>query len=100
MSTQTNQNERLIKLLQAPPQVQAEIDRILAGGISAATELDNKPALLTLRACAKYLSCSRASIYRLIAAGKLRRTYLLAGSPRIFREDLEAIASGKGVYHA
>ena len=47
MTTQNNQNERLLKFLQASPETQAEIDRILEGKVQARVEASTGPLLLS-----------------------------------------------------
>ena len=81
-------NERLLKLLQAPPDVLAKVDAVLTGGRASSEEA---PPLMRINEAAKFCACSRATIYRLMAAGKIRRTHLLSGTPRIYRNDLEAL---------
>ncbi len=92
-----SQNDRLMRLLQANSDDLTAIDRILTGQKSVTTGEGNTPPLTTIREAAAYLSCSRATIYRLVQAGKLRCTHLLNRSPRIHRSDLEVIASGREV---
>lgn len=96
-----DQNQRLLKLLQAPPATQAEIDRILEGGPRPArTEASAGPLLLGMSAAAKLLGCSRATLWRMIRARRLEKVEVLPGSYRVRRADLEAIAAGKAVHHA
>jgi len=90
-------NERMMRILQAQPDQIQEIDRILMGRKPPDKEGQTKTAMATIGEAAKYLSCSRATIYRLVAAGKLRCTHLLNRSPRIHRSDLQRIATGEEV---
>ena len=92
MAIQTD-NERLIKILQAPPAIQTEIDRILSGDHSARGENSSGPLLLGMSAAAKFLGCSRTTIFRLCRAGRLQKCELMPGSFRIRRADLEALAA-------
>ena len=100
MTNQTNQNERLVKILQASPEVQAEIDRVLEGRPSAPqAEQPTGPLLLGVSAAAKLLGCSRATIWRICRAGRLEKVELFPGSFRLRRADLLALAAGEGGRH-
>jgi len=90
-----NTNERLLKLLQATSEQQAAIDRVLAGELPSATARPVGPLLLGMSKAAGLLGVSRATLWRMIRAGKLARVEVLAGSFRVRRADIEAIATGK-----
>lgn len=90
----TNQNERMMKFLQADPAALAEIDRILEGKVQARVETTSGPLLLGMSAAAKFLGVSRATLWRMIRAGRLNKVEILPGSFRVRRADLEAIAGG------
>lgn len=89
-------NERLLKILQATPEVLKQIDRVLDGRLTPAVE-DRGPLLLSMTAAATYLGCSRATCWRIRKSGQLPVVELLPGSYRVRRADLDAIASGKPV---
>jgi excisionase family DNA binding protein len=91
----TNPNERLMRFLQATPEQQSAIDRILEGKPEAETKPRTGPLLLGMGPAAKYLGVSRGTLYRMIQAGKLKRVEILPGSSRVRREDVEAIVDGK-----
>lgn len=95
MTNQNNQNERLMKFLQASPEKLSAIDHILDGKITARFEQATGPILLGMGAAAMFLGVSRATLWRMIQAGRLQKVELLPGSFRVRRADLEAIA-GKG----
>lgn len=95
MTTQTNQNERLLKFLQAAPEIQAEIDRILDGKVPVRSEPPTGPLLMAMSEAAKYLNVSRATLWRMCRANRLARVEILPNSFRVRRADLEAIAAGK-----
>lgn len=97
MTTQTNQNERLLKFLQASPETQAEIDRILDGKVQARVEATTGPLLYGMTPASKFLGVSRATLWRMIKAGRLGKVEVLPGSFRVRRADLEALAAGKAV---
>ena len=96
MTTQTNPNERLLKILQADPEKQALIDRILEGRQPAPyPELPTGPLLLGMSAAAKFIGCSRATLWRICRAGRLQKVEILPNSFRLRRADLLALAAGK-----
>lgn len=90
----SDSNGRLLRFLQATPEQQAAIDRVLAGELPAATARPLGPLLLGMSKAAALLGVSRATLWRMIRAGKLARVEVLAGSFRVRRADVEAIASG------
>ena len=89
-----NDNQRLLRILQATPDVQAKIDRILEGRDDEQARPLTGPLLLGMSASAKLLGISRATLWRMIQAGRLKRVEVLPGSYRLRRADLEAIAAG------
>lgn len=93
--TAPNPNERLLRFLQATPEQQAAIDRILEGRMDRAPETPKGPLLMMIKDAAMLLGVHRATIWRLVKAGRLEAVELL-GSVRIRRADVEAIANGKG----
>ena len=96
----TNPNERLMKFLQASPEVQAEIDRVLEGRTpTPQPEPPTGPLLLGVSAAAKLLGCSRATIWRICRAGRLEKVELFTGSFRLRRADLLTLAAGKRGRH-
>lgn len=88
-------NDLLLRFLQATPEQQAAIDRILAGSVEAPPPAPTGPLLLGMGAGAKLLGISRATLWRMIKAGRLGKVEVLPGSFRVRRADLEAIAAGK-----
>lgn len=91
-----NTNERLLKLLQASPEVHAEIDRILDGKTTAKSETASTgPLLMGMGEGARFLGVGRATLWRMIRAGRLKKVEVLPGSFRLRRGDLEAIANGR-----
>jgi len=93
---QANQNERLLKILQAPPEVQSEIDRIIEGRPPAPhNEPPTGPLLLGMSAGAKFIGVSRATLWRMVKNKRLTKVEILPGSFRLRRSDLLALA-GEG----
>ena len=83
-----------MRILQASPEQLTAIDRIL-DGIIEPTGLERRGPLL-MRVCeaAELLGVHRATIRRLMLAGRLKPVLLL-GAVRVRREDVEGIAFGK-----
>jgi excisionase family DNA binding protein len=94
--TANTQNERLLKFLQAPPEIQAEIDRILDGGVPLKRDAAvTGPLLLGMTAAAKFLGVSRPTLWRMCKAGHLKKVELFPGCYRLRRADLENIANNR-----
>jgi excisionase family DNA binding protein len=94
--TASNPNERLLKFLQATPEQQAAIDRILSGEAEPVRRvIDNGPLLLGMGKAASLLGVSRGTLWRMLNAGRLGRVEVLPGSFRVRRADIEAIVDGK-----
>jgi len=91
-----NSNERLLRYLQAPPEIQAQIDKILDGKISAIADPPTGPLLLGMSAAAKFIGCSRATLWRICRSGRLQKVEILPGSFRLRRSDLLALAGEGG----
>lgn len=94
--TAGNPNERLLKFLQATPEQQAAIDRILEGRLAPqapAPEPRKGPLLMMIKDAAVLLGVHRATIWRLLRAGRLEPVMLL-GAVRVRRADVEGIAAG------
>ena len=90
--TAINPNERLLKFLQATPEQQAAIDRILDGKMEPPAPPMTGPLLLGMGDGAKLLGVSRATFWRMIKAGRLAKVEVLPGSFRVRRADVEGIA--------
>ena len=90
----SNSNERMLRFLQATPEQQAAIDRILEGRLALqppAPEASKGPLLMMIKDAAVLLGVHRATIWRLLRAGRLEPVGLL-GSVRVRRADVEALA--------
>ncbi len=53
------------------------------------------PLLMGMSEGAKFLGVSRATLWRVLRAGRIRKVELFPGSFRVRREDLEALAAGQ-----
>ena len=89
-------NERLLRFLSATPEQQAAVDRILEGKVTPEPQAPKGPLLLRVKDAAALLGVHRATIWRLVKAGRLETVELL-GSLRVRRADVEGIAAGKAV---
>ena len=70
--------------------------RVLRGETSAtADKTATGPLLFGMSAGARFVGVSRATLWRVVAAGKIKKVELFPGSYRVRREDLEALAAGK-----
>ena len=96
ITTNTNPNERLLRFLGATPEQQAAIDRIFEGKLTPEPQAPKGPLLLRVKDAAALLGVHRATIWRLVKAGRLETVELL-GSLRVRRADVEGIAAGKAV---
>lgn len=90
----TENENRLVKILSATGDQLIAIDRILSGATERAPEPSRGPLLLRVKDAAALLGVHRATIWRLVKAGRLEPVALL-GSFRVRRADVEAIAEGE-----
>lgn len=89
-------HDRLLKILQASPEIQAEIDRLLEGRPPAPhDEPPTGPLLMGMSAAAKFIGVSRATLWRICRAGRLQKVEILPGSFRLRRADLLKLALGE-----
>ncbi len=95
MTKQATSNERLIKFLQATPEIQEQIDRILDGKVLAKVEPTTGPLLYNLSQAARILNLSRTSLWRAISAGHIEKVEVLPGIFRIRSADILAVVNGK-----
>jgi excisionase family DNA binding protein len=93
MKTLLSPNDRMLKVLQAPPEMQAQIDAILEGRApSAGTDPNSGPLLMNMSSGAAYLGTSRATLWRLIRSGKIIPVEIRPGTFRVRRHDIERFA--------
>jgi excisionase family DNA binding protein len=86
-------NERLMRILQASPEQLTAIDRVLAGTSEPPQPERRGPLLMRVCDAAALLGVHRATIRRLMLAGRLKPVVLL-GAIRVRREEVEAIGGG------
>ena len=91
----TVSNALLLRFLQATPEQQELIERILDGQAPVMAPAPTGPLLLGMGAGSKLLGVSRATLWRMIKAGRLVKVEVLPGSFRVRRADIEGIAGGK-----
>ena len=92
-------HDRIIRILLASSETLDAIDRVLDGKIEAARPERKGPLLMQVGEAAKLLGVHRATIRRLMLAGRLKPVQLV-GAIRVRREDVEAIASGNPAMEA
>ena len=85
-----------MKILQASPVQLAAIDHVLNGTTAPARSEQRGSLLLRVGDAAQLLGVHRATIRRLMLAGRLTPVELL-GSVRVRRHEVEEIAFGKSV---
>ena len=90
----TDIEKRLLKIIAASAEQLAAIDGILDGKAAASPEPPKGPLLMMIKDAAALLGVHRATIWRLLRAGRLEPVELL-GAVRVRRVDVEAIASGQ-----
>jgi len=83
-------NDRMMKVLQALPEVQARIDALLEN--REAPPSSTGPLLLGMDAGAKFIGISRSSLWRLIKSGRITPVEFRPGSYKVRRADLEQLA--------
>lgn len=89
-----NTEQRFTKLLSASPDTLVKIDTLLEGKQIETDTGDRR--LLTLMDAARELNCSRMTVHRLCADGRLPTITTRAGRRRIASAALTAFVTGKG----
>lgn len=87
-------DERLRRLLGASAEDLAAVDRVLQG--KAAVEPEAGPLLLRMADAAEWLGVSRATLWRMIRAGRVEKVEILPNSFRVRRADIEAVVGRAG----
>ena len=93
MTTPTLSGEFLAAALAAPPDRIVDALQVLKGE-AVTTSADDRPLLLTVSEAARRLNLSRNTVRRVIKEGRLRKVEIYAGSYRLRRLDVEALAAG------
>lgn len=91
MTTPLESTERMMKLLQAPPNVLAAVDNILLRGTLPEPAFTG-PLLCKMTSGAEYLGVSRSTLWRIIRSGKITPVEIRRGTFRVRRYDLEKFA--------
>jgi len=87
--------ELMTAALTAPDERKAAALRTLRGEVTEPPEKKSQGSLLLgMGAGAKFLGVSRATLWRILQAGRLEKVELFPGSFRVRRDDLESLASG------
>ena len=87
--------ELMTAALTAPDERKAAALRSLRGEVPEPPEKKSQgPLLLGMGAGAKFLGVSRATLWRILQAGRLEKVELFPGSFRVRRNDLESLAEG------
>jgi len=93
----TDVERRLLRILTATSEQLVAIDRVLDGRAvpeTPAPAAPKGPALMMIKDAAAFLGVHRATIWRLMKAGRLGAVELL-GAVRVRRADVEAIVAGR-----
>lgn len=87
-----NPNERLMRFLAATPAQQTAIDQFLQNQSDLIVQQPVRgPLLLTMGIAARYLGVSRATLWRMVLAGRIEKVEVLPNSYRIRRADIEEL---------
>ena len=84
-------NDRMMKVLQAPADVQARIDALLENRNEPAP-VTTGPLLFGMDAGAKFLGVSRSTLWRIVKSGRITPVEFRPGSYKVRRCDLEQLA--------
>jgi excisionase family DNA binding protein len=84
-------NDRMLKLLQATPEVLSGIDALLENR-EPPTPTTSGPLLFGMDAGAKFLGVSRSTLWRLVKSGRITPVEFRPGSYKVRRADLEQLA--------
>ena len=93
-TTGLSSEQRILRLLQASPEQQAAIDRVLEGRLAPEPSAPAGPLLMKIKDAAALLGVHRGTIWRLVKARRLETVELL-GALRIRRSDIDALACGQ-----
>lgn len=98
MHNQTVDIEAFLRaLLSANDEARREALRVLRGERDFEIKQRSGPLLLGMGAAAKYLGVSRATLWRAMQHGTLKKVELFPGSYRVRRDELDRFADEAGV---
>jgi len=94
-------NDRLIQaVFTATVDAKAQALKILEDrGDAQSCSLSNEPLLLTMGQACELIPCSRATLWRIVKAGRLEKVELYPNAYRLRRSDVVALANGKAVHN-
>jgi excisionase family DNA binding protein len=85
----------LAAVVAATPERKEAALKALRGETEPARKPSVGPLLLGMGQAARLLNVSRATLWRILQAGTIKRVELFPGSFRVRREDVEALAAGE-----
>jgi len=88
--------ELLAAVVAATPELKATALKVLRGELPHTCGRPvTGPLLLRMGEGAKFLGVSRATLWRICAAGRIKKVELFVGAYRVRRSDLEDLAAGR-----
>jgi hypothetical protein len=87
--------ELLAAVVAATPERKEAALKVLRGEVEATARPVVGPLLMGMKQASAFLGVSRATLWRVLQAGKIEKVELFAGSYRVRREDLIALAAGE-----
>lgn len=89
-------NDDLIRSIFTADDIAKERALAILNGQEVSTPL-NEPLLLTMGEACELIPCSRATLWRIIKAGRLPKVEIYPNAYRLRRADVIALANGKAV---
>lgn len=97
IQSQPSTDDLLKALIAAPETRRADALKALRGLAESPCERPRRPLLVGMGEGASLLGVSRSTLWRILAAGKIKKIEIYPGAFRIRRADLEDLAAGKEV---
>lgn len=89
-------NDDLIRSIFTAEEAAKERALAILNGQEVAAPL-NEPILLTMGQACELIPCSRATLWRIVRAGRLKKVELYPGAFRLRRSDIIDLVNGKAV---